>query len=254
MGVGQPSKSTPEEVWKVEIDYVMGFAAVCREAGVRHFSLMTSVGANPRSRFAYVRLKGEQEERLKALGFARTSLFRPSMLLTSENRYGTSQAILLALWPRLHPLLAGPLRHYRGIRVEDLGTAMARNAVRSAPPGWRSSSGTISGDCSTPNRRIERRVQAGTIRSAISLPPPCFPPNRPVSRPNALKHCFSGRNNVSREKTMFQAVKQCSSRPNIVWARQTLFGRLKHCFLGKNIVSRRRTVQTGLQGIHRHTP
>ena len=135
LGVGQPSKSTPEEVWKVEIDYVMGFAAVCREAGVRHFSLMTSVGANPRSRFAYVRLKGEQEERLKALGFARTSLFRPSMLLTSENRYGTSQAILLALWPRLHPLLAGPLRHYRGIRVEDLGTAMARNAVRSAPPG-----------------------------------------------------------------------------------------------------------------------
>jgi uncharacterized protein YbjT (DUF2867 family) len=135
LGVGQPSKSTPEEVWKVEIDYVMGFAAVCKEAGVRHFSLMTSVGANPRSRFAYVRLKGEQEERVKALGFARTSLFRPSMLLTPENRYGPSQAILLALWPRLHPLLAGPLRHYRGIRVEDLGTAMARNAALDAPPG-----------------------------------------------------------------------------------------------------------------------
>ena len=134
LGVGQPSKSTPEEVWKVEIDYVMGFAAVCKEAGVRHFSLMTSVGANPRSRFAYVRLKGTQEERVKALGFERTSLFRPSMLLTPENRYGPSQAILLALWPRLHPLLVGPLRRYRGIRVEDLGTAMARNAARDAPP------------------------------------------------------------------------------------------------------------------------
>jgi len=135
LGVGEPSKSTPAEVWKVEIDYVMGFAAVCKEAGVRHFSLMTSVGANPRSRFEYVRLKGAQEERVKALGFERTSLFRPSMLLTAENRYGASQAILLALWPRLNPLLTGPLRHYRGIRVEDLGTAMARNAMRDAPPG-----------------------------------------------------------------------------------------------------------------------
>lgn len=135
LGVGEPSKSTPAEVWKVEIDYVMGFASVCKEAGVRHFSLMTSAGANPRSRFAYVRLKGTQEERVKALGFERTSLFRPSMLLTAENRYGPSQAILLALWPRLHPLFAGPLRRYRGIRVEDLGTAMARNAARDAPSG-----------------------------------------------------------------------------------------------------------------------
>jgi uncharacterized protein YbjT (DUF2867 family) len=135
LGVGEPSKSTPAAVWKVEIDYVMGFAAVCKEAGVRHFSLMTSVGANPQSRFAYVRLKGTQEERVKALGFERTSLFRPSMLLTAENRYGTSQAVLLALWPWLNPLLAGPLRRYRGIRVEDLGIAMARNAVRDAPRG-----------------------------------------------------------------------------------------------------------------------
>jgi uncharacterized protein YbjT (DUF2867 family) len=135
LGVGEPSKSTPAEVWKVEIDYVMGFAAVCKEAGIRHFSLMTSVGANPRSRFAYVRLKGAQEERVKALGFERTSLFRPSMLLTATNRYGTSQAILLALWPKLRPLLAGPLRRYRGIRVEDLGTAMAKNAESAGPPG-----------------------------------------------------------------------------------------------------------------------
>ena len=135
LGVGQPSKTTREEVWKVEIDYVMGFAAACKDAGVRHFSLMTSVGANARSRFYYLRLKGTQEERAKALGFQRTSLFRPSMLLTPQNRYGASQAVLLAVWPRIDGLLAGPLRRYRGIRVEDLGRAIARNAAREAPDG-----------------------------------------------------------------------------------------------------------------------
>src|SRR5690349_10670783 len=43
LGVGQPSKSTREEVWKIEVDYVMSFATACKEAAVRHFSLMTSV-------------------------------------------------------------------------------------------------------------------------------------------------------------------------------------------------------------------
>lgn len=135
LGVGQPTKSTREEVWRVEIDYVLGFAEACRDAGVRHFSLMTSVGANARSRSYYLRLKGTQEDRVKALGFARTSLFRPSMLLTPQNRYGASQALLLALWPRLHWLLAGRLRRFRGIRVEDLGRAIALNAARDRPAG-----------------------------------------------------------------------------------------------------------------------
>jgi len=135
LGVGEPSKTTREEVWKVEIDYVMGFAAVCKEAGVRHFSLMTSVGANARARSYYLRLKGMQEERAKAMGFQRTSLFRPSMLLTPENRYGAIQAVFLAVWPRIDGLFAGPLRRYRGIRVEDLGRAIAMNAAREAPDG-----------------------------------------------------------------------------------------------------------------------
>jgi len=155
LGVGEPSKSTREEVWKVEIDYVMGFASACKEAGIRHFSLMTSVGANPRSRAYYLRLKGTQEERVKALGFQRTSLFRPSMLLTPQNRYGASQAVLLAVWPRIDGLLAGPLRRYRGIRVEDLGKAIARNAASEAPDGveileWDDFRRILRGEAATP--------------------------------------------------------------------------------------------------------
>jgi uncharacterized protein YbjT (DUF2867 family) len=135
LGVGQPSKSTRDEVWKIEVDYVTGFAEACRDAGVRHFSLMTSVGADARSRFYYARLKGTQEDRVTALRFERTSLFRPSMLITPHNRYGALQAVLLAVWPRLDWMLAGPMRRFRGIRVEDLGKAMAMNAARDAPPG-----------------------------------------------------------------------------------------------------------------------
>jgi hypothetical protein len=57
------------------------------------------------------------------------------MLLTPENRYGAVQAVFLAVWPKLHGVLAGPLRRFRGIRVEDLGRAMALNASRDGPSG-----------------------------------------------------------------------------------------------------------------------
>ena len=53
--------------------------------------------------------------------------FRP---LTPTNRFGLSQAIVLKVWPKLDALLPGPLRKYRGVRVETLGAAMARNIAR----------------------------------------------------------------------------------------------------------------------------
>lgn len=130
LGVGQPSKMARAEVWKIEVDYVMGFANACRSGGVKHFSLMTSVGSNPRSSYGYLELKGILEDRVKALGFQRTSFFQPSMILTPQNRYGVMQALTLAIWPKINWALVGGLRGLRGIKVEDLGRAMALNAAR----------------------------------------------------------------------------------------------------------------------------
>jgi hypothetical protein len=118
----------------VRIDKVacLDFAARCKEVGVEHFALLGSVGANAHSRSFYLRTKGELEDGLRALDFKRLSLFRPSMILTPTNRYGLAQAITLAIWPRLNPILIGGLRKYRGIGVDRLGTAIARSV---ATPG-----------------------------------------------------------------------------------------------------------------------
>ena len=127
LGVGQPSKITKDEFVKIDKRAVIAFASACKNAGVRHFALLGSVGANPRSRSFYLRTKGELEEELKSMGFERLSLFRPSMILTPTNRYGFTQALTLAIWPRLSPFLVGGLRRYRGIQVDRLGYAMAVN-------------------------------------------------------------------------------------------------------------------------------
>ena len=127
LGVGQPSKIGKDDFVRIDKMAVLAFAASCKKAGVSHFQLLGSVGADRDSRSFYLRIKGELEDGLRDLNFERLSLFRPSMILTPTNRYGLSQALTLAIWPRLRPFLAGGLRKYRGIAVDRLGKAMALN-------------------------------------------------------------------------------------------------------------------------------
>jgi uncharacterized protein YbjT (DUF2867 family) len=129
-GVGEPSKVSREEFLRVDKLAVLDFAVACKAAGVRHFSLLSSVGVSSGSKSFFLRCKGELEDGLRWLEFERLSLFHPSMILTPTNRYGISQAITLAVWPMLAPVLAGPLRKFRGIHVERLGAAMAVNVAR----------------------------------------------------------------------------------------------------------------------------
>ncbi len=127
LGVGEPRKVSRADFEAIDKTAVLAFAKTCRTEGVRHFELLSSVGASPSSRFFYLRLKGELIEELRALDFERLSIFQPAMILTPSNRYGASQAVALRVYPWLHPLMRGGLRKYRGVPVEFLGAAMTKN-------------------------------------------------------------------------------------------------------------------------------
>ncbi len=130
LGVGQPSKISQEAFLKIDKIAVIDFAKACKNAGVRHFELLSSVGIDASSSNFFLRTKGELVEELKALNFERLSIFQPSMILTPTNRYGIGQAITLAIWPLLKPLLFGSMKKYRGVKVETLGAAFAGNLLR----------------------------------------------------------------------------------------------------------------------------
>jgi uncharacterized protein YbjT (DUF2867 family) len=127
LGVGQPTKVSREEFRKVDSDAALNFATACKEAGVEHFELLGSVAADPASKSFYLQSKGALREAIRALAFKRFSIFQPSMILTPTNRYGFDQALMLVTWPIISHALIGGLNKYRGIRVETLGAAMAKN-------------------------------------------------------------------------------------------------------------------------------
>jgi len=132
MGVGQPRKMAKAEVRKVDIDYAAAFARGARSAGVRHISLLSSTAADPASSSFYLRLKGDAEAGVAAAGIARTSFFRPSLLVTQEIRYGLQDRLTQLLFPLISPILPG---RFHQIRVEDLARAMRLNAERPGPDG-----------------------------------------------------------------------------------------------------------------------
>ncbi len=132
MGIGQPRKVTPEEFWRVDVEYAGAFARGARAAGVHHLSLLSAFGADERARVRYSRVKGAAEATVLGAGIARTSIFRPSLLVTREIRYGLQDRLSQALVPLVSPLL--PSRFHQ-IRVEDLARAMRLNAEQGGPDG-----------------------------------------------------------------------------------------------------------------------
>jgi uncharacterized protein YbjT (DUF2867 family) len=64
----------------VDFDAVVAVARSARAAGASHCGVVSALGASTRSSVFYNRVKGEAEDALKALGFERLVIARPSLL------------------------------------------------------------------------------------------------------------------------------------------------------------------------------
>ena len=82
--LGTVQKTGQRNFRKVDYEYPLHFANLGKELRVPHFILQTSRGANPKSRQKYMRIKGEVEEAVKAIGFEITTIARPAMLVGRE--------------------------------------------------------------------------------------------------------------------------------------------------------------------------
>ncbi|WHI52854.1 NAD(P)H-binding protein [Microbulbifer sp. MLAF003] len=70
-----------EQQFKVDVEYQFRAAQLAADNGVAHYLLVSSSGANTKSNSAYLRMKGELEQKILSLPFARISIFRPSLLI-----------------------------------------------------------------------------------------------------------------------------------------------------------------------------
>lgn len=79
----------------VDHDYPLAAARLGRASGARHYLLVSALGADPRSRVFYNRVKGEVEAALTALDYPSVTIARPSLLAgdRAESRLGERIAL-----------------------------------------------------------------------------------------------------------------------------------------------------------------
>lgn len=115
----------------IDFDYALSFAEAAKAAGAGHFIVVTALGADPKSRVFYNRVKGELESALTDLGFAALTIVRPSLLVGDRGEAS-----------RLGEKLAAPLmsllpKSVRGIEAKKVGRALARLAGEETAHGRR---------------------------------------------------------------------------------------------------------------------
>lgn len=125
LGVGEPTKVSREEFHRVDVEFTSHFAQVCKKAGVKHISLLGSVGADINSMFYFLRFKAEAEKGMTDPGFDRVSLFRPALLATDYNRYGIKDFFSQNFLRRIDWIFPA---NYGHVKVTDLAKAMRINA------------------------------------------------------------------------------------------------------------------------------
>lgn len=108
-------KAGSQEAFRaVDHDAVLAFAKAARKAGARRFLVVSSLGANARSRIFYNRVKGETEEELQSVGFESLVIVRPSLLLgeRAESRPGERAAVVVSkvLGPLLRSFSGRPIQ------------------------------------------------------------------------------------------------------------------------------------------------
>ena len=117
---------------RVDYEYIVAFARRTLEGGARKFLLVSSVGADPKSRNFYLRTKGETEAAVTALGFDAVHIFRPTFLIgqRAESRPGERIGIVVAR--AIQWMLVGPLSRYHPVAAHDVARAMVAAAASPA--------------------------------------------------------------------------------------------------------------------------
>ena len=121
---------------KVDYEYQLKVAEIAKRNGVKGFILLSSGGANKSSLILYIKVKGEVEAAISALGFEKLVIFRPSVLLGERKESRPTEAIAQWFSKNMSFLWKGPLAAYKGVEAETVAKAIV-NAVQKPYSGIR---------------------------------------------------------------------------------------------------------------------
>jgi uncharacterized protein YbjT (DUF2867 family) len=112
---------------KIDFDIPVHAAKFCKESECNKFILVSSIGANSKSNNFYLKLKGEVEDAVKAIGIKSIHIMQPSTLLGARKEFRLGERIAQAIMKIFAFLI--PSR-YKAIEAKDVARAMLSAAKK----------------------------------------------------------------------------------------------------------------------------
>jgi len=122
LGTTIKKAGSKEQFRRVDHDYPVEIARRGQAAGIRHYLLVSAIGADPESRVFYNRVKGEAERDVHALGLTAVAVVRPSLLLGERDEFRLGEEVA----KRLAFLIPG---RYRPVHARDVASTLVEEAV-----------------------------------------------------------------------------------------------------------------------------
>lgn len=129
LGTTRKAAGSMEAFEDVDRRAVIAFARAARADGARQWMMVSSVGADPHSRNAYLAVKGRAEADALMLGYDRVDIFRPGLLMGARAETRLAERLGQIVSPLINRLLVGSLDRYQSIAADRVAAAMASLAA-----------------------------------------------------------------------------------------------------------------------------
>ena len=126
LGTTIAQAKTKNAQFKVDYTYQFIVAETAAKNGVETYVLISSAGANSKSRVFYTNMKGKLEDAVRALSFKQITIIRPGQLAGNRAEKRKSEKIALSIMYFINKL--GLLKRYKPIQAYQVAQAMINAA------------------------------------------------------------------------------------------------------------------------------
>jgi uncharacterized protein YbjT (DUF2867 family) len=134
LGTTIKKAKTKENFRKVDYEYVYELGKKAKHWKAQKFLVVSSLGANAKSKIFYNRVKGEIENALTELALNQLFIFRPSLLMGNRKEHRAGEKSAIAVYKVINPIFIGKLKKYKGIDSGQVAKGMMETAINNKDP------------------------------------------------------------------------------------------------------------------------
>ena len=129
LGTTMKQADSRGQFYKVDVSYPVNIAKWGIASGARRFALISSQGANERSRFFYLRAKGKAEKKIAALDYESLQIARLPAIKSEREQVRMGELFTIWLFGLLPKFI---LTNYRPMSAKDIAAAVIAAAQTDA--------------------------------------------------------------------------------------------------------------------------